>query len=480
GETGFGDSLKKGNSLISLLGMNGTSDHSEFFSDTDSRSPFEWYIEFDKILENGGFDFIVMNPPYDRLKPNLAEFLREQILTGEREIHEEGFLKYKKKLTEDVDYFRNSGEYQLGNKYTIDTHRLFIERSLQLSKEGSRIGFIVPSTILGDLSSYQLRRSLIQENTLQSVDDFPETSKLFDGVTQSVAVISLERGGKTESFSARFELRNIEDAKSRTHFQIEANNIEKTVGPILSVPQVNNIGWRLLSKLHNHPSISSLPWLSVKRGELDLTMDKDFIISKGSDFRLIRGSNINRFTLNNQVQSKSEFVNIESLRKKLGSSLRAAHIEQYRIAGQQISNRTQRWRLKFALVSPKAVLANSCNYLVETEHSSKSRRLFLLGILNSELLNWRFGVTNTNNHVSIRELNRLPIAAPESPRTEKIYSLLVDEVEQLKSGKSSSMIEALVFALYGFSTSDLKSILKMRQTPEMEKRVILHDFDTLN
>ncbi|MFW9834123.1 MAG: DNA methyltransferase, partial [Candidatus Thorarchaeota archaeon] len=29
GETGLGDSLKKGNSLISLLGMNGTSDHSE-------------------------------------------------------------------------------------------------------------------------------------------------------------------------------------------------------------------------------------------------------------------------------------------------------------------------------------------------------------------------------------------------------------------------------------------------------------------
>jgi adenine-specific DNA-methyltransferase len=479
GESGLSDSLKQGNSLISLLGMNGTSDHRDFFSNTDSRFPFEWSIEFNRILENGGFDFIVMNPPYDRLKPNFAEFLREQLSTGEREIHEESFLKYKKKLNEDVSYFRNSGEYQLGNRYTIDTHRLFIERSLQLSKEGGRIGFIVPSTILGDLSSYQLRRVLIQENNLQSVDEFPETSKLFDGVTQSFSVISLERGGKTDSISARFDLRNIEDTKLKNYFQIEANSIEKNVGSSLSVPQVNKTGWRLLSKLHTHPSISSLTWLSVRRGELDLTLDKGCIISKGSDIRLIRGSNINRFTLNIQSEPVAEFVDIESLRKKMGSSSRVAHIEQYRIAGQQISNRTQRWRLKFALVSPKVVLANSCNYLVENDHSDKSRRLFLLGVLNSELLNWRFGVTNTNNHVSIRELNQLPIAVPDSSRTDRIYSLLVDEVKQLKSGKSSPMIEALVFTLYGFSSNDVKSILKMRQTPEMEKKAILHDFDTL-
>ena len=85
-----------------------------------------------------------MNPPYERLKPNLAEFLRERLLTGEREIHLENFSKHKERLSEDVTYFRESGEYEIGNRYSIDTHRLFIERTLHLTREGSTIGFIVP------------------------------------------------------------------------------------------------------------------------------------------------------------------------------------------------------------------------------------------------------------------------------------------------------------------------------------------------
>ena len=399
GESALGESLKQGNSLISLKGLNGKSDYGTFFRNADSRSPFEWQDEYGDILGNGGFDFIVMNPPYERLKPNLAEFLRERLLTGEREIHMANFTKYKEKMGEDVRYFRTSGEYQLSSRYTIDTHRLFIERTLQLSRDGGKIGFIVHSTILGDLSSYNLRSALIRENTLQTVDDFPETSRLFEGVTQAVSVITLERGGKTKSFSAKFGLSDVDEAKSRNHIRLPAGKIETAVGPYLSIPQVNKVGWKLLTKLHKQPSISSLSWLSVKRGELDLTLNRDCITSEVTDFRLIRGSNISRYSLLNRRGTKNEFVDIKRLRKKLGSSPRAAHINRDRIACQQVSNRAQRWRLKFASVPPNNVLANSCNYLVDDLLTDKSRQLYLLGVLNSELMNWRFSLTNTNNHV---------------------------------------------------------------------------------
>jgi Alw26I/Eco31I/Esp3I family type II restriction m6 adenine DNA methyltransferase len=476
----LGGSLKQGNSLISLKGLDGKSDHSDFFRNADSRSPFEWYDEFGGILENGGFDFIVMNPPYERLKPNLAEFLRERLLTGEREIHMENFSKYKERIGEDVRYFRSSGEYQLSNKYTIDTHRLFIERTLQLAREGSSIGFIVPSTILGDLSSHQLRSSLIRENNLKTVDDFPESSRLFEGVTQSVSVITLERGGTTKSFSAKFGLNDIDEAKSRNNIPIPAGKIEHAVGPSLSIPQVDRVGWRLLSKLHNQPSISSLNWLSVKRGELDLTLDKDCITHDSTDFRLIRGSNISRYSLIDRKGKEPEFVEIERLRTKLGRSPRAAHINHHRIACQQVSNRTQRWRLKFVSVPPNVVLANSCNYLVDHEHSDKFHRLFLLGVLNSELINWRFGLTNTNNHVSTRELNQLPLVSIETSPSQEIALQLVEEVKRVKSACTTPMIEALVFSLYGFSTSETKSVLKMRSTPDAETKAILRELGSLN
>ena len=479
GESALGESLKQGNSLISLKGLNGKSDYGTFFRNPDSRSPFEWQDEYGDILGNGGFDFIVMNPPYERLKPNLAEFLRERLLTGEREIHMANFTKYKEKMGEDVRYFRTSGEYQLSSRYTIDTHRLFIERTLQLSRDGGKIGFIVPSTILGDLSSYNLRSALIRENTLQTVDDFPETSRLFEGVTQAVSVITLERGGKTKSFSAKFGLSDVDEAKSRNHIRLPAGKIETAVGPYLSIPQVNKVGWKLLTKLHKQPSISSLSWLSVKRGELDLTLNRDCITSEVTDFRLIRGSNISRYSLLNRRGTKNEFVDIKRLRKKLGSSPRAAHINRDRIACQQVSNRAQRWRLKFASVPPNNVLANSCNYLVDDLLTDKSRQLYLLGVLNSELMNWRFSLTNTNNHVSTRELSQLPIADLETSTSQNIYSLLINEVRQIESEKPSPRIEALVFALYGFSIHEAESVLEMRSTPEKETLAILHELRSL-
>ncbi len=479
GNSALGKTLKRGNSLISLKGLAGTANHKDFFEDSSSRFPFEWYDEFSNIMGAGGFDFIVMNPPYERLKANLSEFLRERLLTGEREIHLDNYSKHKERMNEDIHYFRNSGDYVVSSKYTIDIHRLFIERALRLTSEGSRIGFIVPSTILGDLSSYPLRKTILEENILLTIDDFPETSRLFDGVTQSVTVMSMERGGHTKSIMARFGLRDITEVNSYRPIHIPADQIEQTAGPLLSIPQVDKVGWKLVSKMHKHPSVFELDYLSVHRGELDLTLNRECIMSKSTNFRLIRGSDISRFSFADRKKGQIEYVDIKRLKHELGKSKRIEHINQPRIAGQQVSNRTQRWRLKFALVPNNVVLANSCNYILDIDSSNHSRRLLLLGILNSELMNWRFNLTNTNNHVSTRELSQLPIAKIESRESLNFSSLLVDEVGKIGSKGNSPLVEALVFALYGFSMNESKDVLKMRFTPKKESTQILAELRDL-
>ncbi|MFW9974595.1 MAG: Eco57I restriction-modification methylase domain-containing protein [Candidatus Thorarchaeota archaeon] len=479
GNSALGKTLKRGNSLISLKGLAGTANHKGFFEDPYSRFPFEWCDEFSNIMGDGGFDFIVMNPPYERLKANLSEFLRDRLLTGEREIHMDNYSRHKERMNEDILYFRNSGDYVLSSKYTIDIHRLFIERALQLTSEGSRIGFIVPSTILGDLSSYPLRKTILEENILLTIDDFPETSRLFDGVTQSVTVMTLERGGHTKSIMARFSLRDITDVNSYKSIHIPADQIERTAGPLLSIPQVDKVGWKLVSKMHKHPTVSELDYLSVHRGELDLTLNRECIMSKPTNFRLIRGSDISRFSFVDRKKGQIEYVDIKRLKYELGKSKRIEHINQHRIAGQQVSNRTQRWRLKFALVPNNVVLANSCNYILDVDSSNNSRGWFLLSILNSELMNWRFNLTNTNNHVSTRELLQLPIAEIESRESLNFSSLLIDEVRKIESKENMPLIEALVFALYGFSTNESKDVLKMRFVPKKESTQILAELRDL-
>jgi len=144
-----------------------------------------------------------------------------------------------------------------------------------------------------------------------------------------------------------------------------------------------------------------------------------------------------------------------------------------RIACQQVSNMGQRWRLKFAQVQPGSVLANSCNYIVVNGNETSNNLDYYLGILNSELMNWRFQISNFNNHVSIRELQNLPIV--RSMSGSKTARNLRKAVRTL----DYPTIEASVFALYGFGLRQAKSILELRKTPDEEKKPIIETLSRL-
>jgi adenine-specific DNA-methyltransferase len=477
----LGSTLKQGNSLITLNGFAHKSDNRRFFQDPLSRTAFEWDNEFKEVFsrEQGGFDFVVMNPPYERLKPNFAEYMREELLSGERELHTSRFEENKSHIKENTRYFRESNEFKHAISYSLNTYQLFIERALQISKKGGSIGFIVPSNILCDVSAQSLRQELLLRNVVNTIDDFPEASKVFPGVTQSASILVITKGGHTEVLDIGLNRNSVEDAIRKKRLKIRLERILQIMGHSLVIPRVDANGLTMLERMHRQPSLSSIDYLSVKRGELDLTLNKNFISSTKSSSHLIRGSHITRYSLQKSNRDV-EFVRLDSFRKTLKASKRTEHYRMHRIACQQVSNMGQRWRLKFAPIEPLAILSNSCNYLVAI-HPDSSRILdFLLGVLNSELLNWRFQVSNSNNHVSIRELQSLPIIQPTDAQ-KKLEKNIIKDVHMLKSGTIavSSSVEASVFALYGFGVKDASEILRMRRTPVSEQEKILEELSTL-
>jgi Alw26I/Eco31I/Esp3I family type II restriction m6 adenine DNA methyltransferase len=471
----FGVRLKQGNSLVMMNGWDGFANHKSFFEDPASRCPFEWQSEFPDILARGakGFDFIVMNPPYEMLKPNLAEFLRERLQSGDRNIHLQEFEDYRADLREDIAYFRNSGEYALGNRYTINAYRLFIEQVLRLARPGGRLGFVVPSTLLGDISAGLLRRHLLSRHCLVRLDEYTESARLFPGVTQSVCVMTIETCSTTESLSASFGLSDVHDAQTKIRLKLRVDDIEQVMGESMVIPRVNQTGWRILKTLHENPTLGSLTWLQNRRGELDLTLNKEHIRLSKKGSRLVRGADISRYTLQ-PIKRKSESVGLSSFVKSLGSSARSPHIFSSRIACQQVSNRAQRWRLKFAPVPPKTLLANSCNYVAVDPSEKEWLLSYLLGILNSDLLNWRFDLSNANNHVSNRELASLPIADPHSQnqRITDLVGEIVNDVQDVlsKGGSPSSSVEARVFLLYGLGLNEARFVMTSRGASQEEVR----------
>jgi Alw26I/Eco31I/Esp3I family type II restriction m6 adenine DNA methyltransferase len=154
-----------------------------------------------------------------------------------------------------------------------------------------------------------------------------------------------------------------------------------------------------------------------------------------------------------------EFFTDENFANK--SLSKGRYIQQERIVCQQISNIHLEKRLKFAKIPGNIVLGNSCNFLTFNESLFGNNHVtldYLLGILNSLLLNWRFKVTNSNNHISNYELAELPIVIPTKKQKEEIERL----VERIKGNKHPNAINELnekVFNLYGLSEEEKSHIL---------------------
>lgn len=473
---GLGSTLKQGNSLVSLKGIDGTDDFSRFFESPASKHPFEWTKEFPHVFKQaGGFDFVVMNPPYNRLKPNLAEFMREQLRSGSPRVNTSGYAEYAARIKEETRFYRESGEYPVSSSYSIDSYRLFIERALSLTRQGGRIGFIVPSSILGDISAEPIRRALLIEHSVKNVYEFPEGAKLFPNVTQSHSIMVVVKGSGANVFDACFGLKSVQQARDCQPIRMFLDSIQQAMGHSMVIPRVNDKAWAILGRLHLNSPLGALRWLDCRRGELDLTLNRKNIMLDAPGSRLVRGSHISRYSLQPPASQKAESVDIDSFTAELGTSERAKHLSRPRIACQQISNRAQRWRLKFALIPPKTVLANSCNYISISEDVNQNLLLYLMGILNSYLLNWRFDLGNSNNHVSNRELAMLPIVNPSSA-PQDIVQELIDCVESAVNGsfESASLIESAVFALYGMDTDIAESVMCARCAPEAEKTVVLN------
>lgn len=138
-----------------------------------------------------------------------------------------------------------------------------------------------------------------------------------------------------------------------------------------------------------------------RRGELDLSLCKEYVTSSQTPYRLVRGNMIG----DTEVKDiNGEFV-LESFIPTRSKDYCTFDFNRKRLICQQISNGGLRRRLKFIFCAPSDILGNSCNYISSDEETLAKLHL----ILNSSVLNWRFKITSSNNHINNYELDELPI-----------------------------------------------------------------------
>lgn len=207
------DNIQCGNTLV---GVDIFQNEQNVLFDVELRNqikPYDWKKAFPAIFTSnaGGFDLIVGNPPYVLLEDDFRNPVTDQ-------------------------YFRK--KYKVAT-YKIDTYHLFLEKSLDLLKQGGMIVFITPTNWMTNNYLESLRRLLLEKNRFVSIDVLDNSA--FKGRSVDTAILMLEKG--TQSLS-KFPLRRISSFSSPikiiSNSEIDPGKVRNSQGLLFSAGEYSS------------------------------------------------------------------------------------------------------------------------------------------------------------------------------------------------------------------------------------------------
>ena len=161
---------------------------------------FHWELAFPHVFERGGFDVVLGNPPWERVKLQEQEFFanREPSIAKARNAAERKKLIAALPTTNPVlwmewtratrtaqgqsHFMRQSGRYPLCGKGDVNTYALFAEHNWRALAPHGSAGFIVPGGIVTDDTTKEYFQALADQGALASVYHFENESLVFKGL----------------------------------------------------------------------------------------------------------------------------------------------------------------------------------------------------------------------------------------------------------------------------------------------------------
>jgi hypothetical protein len=161
---------------------------------------FHWPLEFPEIFARGGFDVVLGNPPWERIKLQEEEFFaardrriseaptkadRERMIKElsktDSKLYEE-YVESKHEAEAQSKFVRECGRYPLTAVGDINTYALFAELGRSLMGSQGRVGMVVPTGIGTDDTYKDFFGDLVEKRELTSLFDFENRKRLFPGV----------------------------------------------------------------------------------------------------------------------------------------------------------------------------------------------------------------------------------------------------------------------------------------------------------
>lgn len=219
---------------------------------------FHWPLEFPDVMQRGGFNVVLGNPPWERIKLQEQEFFaarspeianapnkaaRDRLIkaleqsasdSADRALFD-AFIKAKHQSESISEFVRvadkDNGRFSLTGRGDVNTYALFAELFSRLVSLKGRAGVIVPTGIATDTSTSIFFDFLVEEKRLVALYSFYEVRLIFSATDdrKPFCLLTLGRNHETPEFA--FGLRDIAELIDKEKsFSLTRNEIS-TVNP---------------------------------------------------------------------------------------------------------------------------------------------------------------------------------------------------------------------------------------------------------
>ncbi|MCK4475121.1 MAG: N-6 DNA methylase [Methanophagales archaeon] len=415
---------------------------------------FKWEEEFKEIMDEGGFDVVVGNPPYI--------FARSQ--------------KFSEK---EKEYYYSNYKLQ---KYQLNTYGLFVERAYKLLKSNGIFGFIIPNNWLTIETFSEFREFIIKRCSNSQIINLYD--KVFEEANVDTCIL-LFRKGKPNKISlaemqeGKFDI--IGDFKF-TDFENNNNIINipllKNKGTVNVLQKVESISIELkdISKvstgLKAYQVGKGIPKQTeeIKRGRKFHSKQK----ISSDDYPYLEGRDVSRYNLSWSGEYLRYGVHLAEPRKSVP-------FKGTRILVRQIPSKPP--YCINAVLTDREVL-HDINSMVIFNNQKDYDMNLILGIINSKLISYwffnKFGKLQRKlfPQFKVKELKQFPIAEEIDRHIKNLIIRLVDKIlslnkrrNELKDKKTDERarieeeikktdkeIDELVYKLYDITEEEKKII----------------------
>lgn len=505
----------------------------------DTYDPFHWRVEFPHVFQQGGFDIVLGNPPWDIIKPDHNKFFSDYIEGYSQletkvakqksqeliDINKQIYIlheKYQKAIVSQNNFFANAYSWQVvhdsaGNKLSGDNnlYKVFIEKAYTILRSGGECGFVVPSGLNTDQGCSGLRRLLFEQANVRELIMFDNKRAIFPAVHRQYkfeTIIFEKAKPKRSGFTAGFYWQDarwlnapvvvgdkkIDNSEFKIHERYSyptkiSKLLSPTMGALIEMRSAKDIA--IVEKIAQHPLLgdSSQKWHIRTYREFDMTLDAKLFNTHGEGYPLYEGKMMHQYDA--YFEQPTRFVDSALGEERLSQKWKTPHSQlpdrQFRIAFRSIGRSTDS-RTLIATMLPRFVFVGNSLNLIDVGINNV-QKIGLLSILNSLTLDYliRARVSSNVNAFYVKELP-VPKDLPSLEELGRLATALIygrefddlrgevlplEKHQEEERSKLRAKIDARVAHMYDLTYEQLQHILsRFLLVSEEYKKEVLYQY----